>query len=88
MSDFVSPSTRRRRAGIAASTSTPPVFLDSISRNDDGAEKRQRILSSTTSTALNSPATPRTASRIGNERFVGFYIFNILQTDQQRCLEV
>lgn len=63
--DFISPNARRRRGIVLASTHTPTTHL---AENDDAAERRQRRLSKATSVTLQSPATPRSASRLDSER--------------------
>ncbi|KAJ7356351.1 hypothetical protein OS493_025460 [Desmophyllum pertusum] len=63
--DLISPNARRRRAIVLASTNTPTNHL---AENDDAAERRQRRLSKATSVTLQSPATPRSASRLDSER--------------------
>lgn len=71
--DFISPSARRRRAIVLTSTNTPTNHL---AENDDAAERRQRRLSKATSATLQSPATPRSASRVDSERYS--FIFLLL----------
>jgi len=63
--DFISPNARRRRGIVLTSTNTPTAHL---AENDDAAERRQRRLSKATSATLQSPATPRSASRLDSER--------------------
>ncbi|CAH3123316.1 unnamed protein product [Pocillopora meandrina] len=63
--DLISPNARRRRAIALKSTNTPPTHLR---ENDDAAERRQRRLSKATSATLQSPATPRSATRLDSER--------------------
>lgn len=63
--DFVSPNARRRRAIVLTSTNTP---TNQLAENDDAAERRQRRLSKATSATLQSPATPRSASRLDSDR--------------------
>ena len=64
--DLISPNARRRRAIALKSTNTPPTHLR---ENDDAAERRQRRLSKATSATLQSPATPRSATRLDSERY-------------------
>lgn len=63
--DTASPATRRRRPLTIISQNTP---MANLTLNDDAAEKRQRRLSRVTSVALSSPCTPRSQSRLDNER--------------------
>ena len=72
--DFISPNARRRRAIILTSTNTPTNHL---AENDDAAERRQRRLSKATSATLQSPATPRSASRLDSERYKFYNLFFI-----------
>jgi len=47
----------------------PSAPTNHLAENDDAAERRQRRLSKATSATLQSPATPRSASRLDSERY-------------------
>lgn len=74
--DFISPNARRRRAIVLTSTNTP---TNQLAENDDAAERRQRRLSKATSATLQSPATPRSASRLDSDRYVLLYFLVVVK---------
>lgn len=63
--DLISPNARRRRGIALTSTITP---ISRLAENDDAAERKQRRLSKATSATLQSPATPRSVSRLDSDR--------------------
>lgn len=76
---FFSPSPSTRRRGPVILSNNKSVTPQSVlGKNDDAAERRQRLLSKVTSNTLqSSPATPRSASRLDSERFVSSILFFI-----------